>query len=158
MLSHIWSLLCNKSLIDTDTNNISIIDVFERVDVNAKIALKNKQTLRVNIPVHFELVSFWFREKNNQVIKADVKVDFLNPTKEKIKTFSYKIEIPNNLKRLRSRLKINGLTLYTSGDYFFKIKVKEEGQKNYRIVAEIPLEVNLQLEDIREESNKKRSN
>lgn len=145
MLKHVWSILCSKSIIDKDTNNISIIDAFEQLSVNAKIPPEHKNNPVINIPINFELTTLWVKEEREQTVKADIEIDVFNPKGEKAKSFTNKLEVPNNLKRIRSRLKIIGFGLTTSGVYTFKVKLKEEKQDKYKIVAELPLEVNIKL-------------
>jgi len=38
MLEHIWSVLCSRSVIDSETNNVSIQDVIEQITINAEPA------------------------------------------------------------------------------------------------------------------------
>ena len=36
MIEHIWSVLCSRSVIDSETNNVSIQDVIEHIIINAE--------------------------------------------------------------------------------------------------------------------------
>lgn len=140
MIKHIWSVLCRSSVIDKETNNISLYHVLEQLGVDIKI---NKTADYINIPIEYEIVSLWLKTDHKKSLKADVKIEMVDPEKNINKTFNQIISMPSAMKRLRSRLKVSGLTLSIPGEYFFKIKIKEEGQDNYRAVAELPLEVNL---------------
>lgn len=145
MIKHVWSVLCRSSVIDKETNNISLNNVFEQlgVDIKIKKTASNKTVEYINIPIEYEIVSLWLKIDKQKSLKADIKIELVDPKNKTNKTFNQIINMSSEMKRLRSRLKIAGLTLSVPGDYFFRIKIKEEGQNNYRDVAELPLEVNL---------------
>ena len=142
MIKHIWSVLCRKSSIDSETNNISLNDVFEQLGVDVT-SNNGKFPEVVNLPIEFEIVSMWCREVLEKHLKADIQIELVNPTGKKMKEFAEKVDMPVNMKRLRTRLRVVGFTVDMSGDYFFKVKVKEEGHAEYEQVAKLPLEVNL---------------
>jgi len=144
MLKHIWSVLCRKSIIDSETNNISLNDVLERLDVDYQE--KNESTDKpfiLKIPIEYEIVSMWQRVVENADIKAEVEVVIYSPSKKLLKTFPQKLEVAKNFKRFRSRLRITGIEVNEPGNYIFQINMKEVGKKSFKKVAEIPLEVNI---------------
>lgn len=143
MVKHIWSVLCRRSLVDRETNNISLTEVFEQLGVNVSAKQDGKFPDTVNVPLEFELVSMWHREVPQKHIRAAAKVEIINPEGKIVKDLDEKIEMPPTMRRLRTILKIVGFTVEMSGNYIFRVKFKEEGQNGYVEVAEIPLEVNL---------------
>lgn len=144
MIKHIWSVLCRRSITDKETNNISILNVFEQLEVNATIKKDEKKKLeQVNIPIEYEIVSMWFRENSNEKIKADVEIVVINPNGKTEKTFLQKFEMPPGMRRMRSKIRIFGLTINNSGDYIFRIRIKEANQKEYQDVTNLPLEVKI---------------
>ena len=60
MINHIWTVVCTKSVIDSDTNNISLIDTIERLRINLPIG-QSSNTAPINISINFEIVSLWER-------------------------------------------------------------------------------------------------
>lgn len=146
MIKHIWSILCRKSIVDSETNNISINDVFEQLSVDLKAKKDDADKVKIiNIPIEFEVVSMWVKnDKTN--FKGNLNVEILNPKGVVVKNFEQPLEMPETMKRLRSRLRIMGMVVEEPGDYIFKVNVKEDGQKLYKAVAELPLEINLKKE------------
>ena len=68
MINHIWSVLCQRSVIDSKSNNISLIDIFEKLEVNLSVPVsegKNK-VKKINVPVNYEIVSLWTYDKEDQ--------------------------------------------------------------------------------------------
>ncbi len=143
MIRHIWSILCRKSTIDSDSNNISLIDIFEQFDVNYEVKDQKKFTGVFNIPIEYEVVSLWQRENSTKVLHGEVLYEIYSPDNIKQKEILQKIEILEKYRRYRTRLRINGLVVNLSGIYIFKVKLKKEPQTAFKIVAELPLEVNI---------------
>lgn len=142
-MQHIWSILCRSSQIDVDTNNLSINNVFEQlvVTVDPKTAVKGLKT--INIPLEYEFVSLWVKENQEKKIKAEITLDIADPQGNLLKSFTQSGKMPETMRRLRTRFRIQGLGLTTSGIYKFIVKIKEEGRKDFRTASEVPLEVHL---------------
>jgi len=142
MTKHIWSVLCKKTIIDTDTNNISLIDVFEQLQ--AKVNLPQNKNIKLSIPLEYEVVNFWYKENSDKKEEVDVEITLIDPNNKSLKSFINTITIPDNKKRVRTRLKITGLPITISGIYRFIIKTKEKNTKNYKQVAELPIEIKIE--------------
>lgn len=140
-MQHIWSILCRSSQIDIDTNNVSISNVFEQLVVNLDQKDYKTKIESVNIPIEYEVVSFWVKETHEKKVKAEIMLTIVDPTGKVLKSFTQIGEMPEAMKRLRTRFKIQGLNLTKSGIYKFIVKIKEGDKKEFRIVSEVPLEV-----------------
>lgn len=140
-MQHIWSVLCRSSQIDIDTNNVSISNVFEQLVVTLDQKDSEKIIRSVNIPIDYEVVSLWVKERQEKKVKAEIMIDIVDPQGKILKSFPQTGEMPEAMNRLRTRFRIQGLVLTTSGVYKFIVKVKEAGKKDFRIVSEVPLEV-----------------
>lgn len=139
-MKHIWSILCQNSLIDTDTNNLSINNVLEQLVVSVQ-QKDMKANGNVNIPLIYEVVNFWVKEDKEKLVKAEVLIEFTDPKGLILKSFPQNVEMPLNINRFRTRFKVQGMSLTISGKYKFVVKVKESDKTDYRIVSEIPLDV-----------------
>jgi hypothetical protein len=141
MINHVWSVLCRKSIIDNETNNISLIDVLEQIQVNTVTQQKTLKPVRV--PLEYEIVSLWSKDKSPKKASADIQVSLINSDGQIIKEFSHQLEIPLKTKRMRSRTRIAGIELSKSGKYQFAVKVKQQGQKNFKTIALLPIDVTI---------------
>ena len=57
-IEHVWSVLCEKSVIDSETNNLSLTNILEEI----QISLKEKGIIdssEKTVPINFELVTMW---------------------------------------------------------------------------------------------------
>jgi hypothetical protein len=136
-MKHIWSLLCRKSVVDPDNNLLNISEALEELTVNLPAFEKSK---RVNIPMEFELTSYWIKEENDKKQYQGL-LQIYDPSNEKLGEFEFDLIFKGSFRRLRTRLKISGLVLTVSGEYKFKV-MYVDGKKN-TYVAEIPLFVTI---------------
>lgn len=149
MIKHIWSVLCKETIINQDDNNLSIIDVLEALQVGLKPAEEVVKTepKEMIVPLTYEMVSFYIRDNKDKEVKFQQALTLLNQKEEAINKDIKDIVIPAGTKRMRTRVKISGIKIQGSGDYTFQVSIKEEGQKLFKIVAEIPLEVTMTVDE-----------
>lgn len=144
MIKHIWSVLCQKSSVDQQSNNVSLFDVFEALEVgiNPTTNIKPSDNPEFNIPIQYQVVSLWSitDAKNNE---GEIQVTLINPDgKEKILVNS-DLKFPAGKRRMRSINQIQGLPVNKSGDYHFIVELKQE--EKFQKVADLPLEVKLNI-------------
>ncbi len=145
MIRHIWSVLCRRAIVDSGTNNLTISDVLEELSVDIKVEKKNIESLKlINLPLEFEIVSFWKKEGDpTSDIKAESEIEVINPEGKSLQIFKQQVNLPPKMRRLRTILRVMGLTLDNSGNYTLKVTIKEEHDKAFQVVSEIPLQVQL---------------
>jgi len=146
IIKHIWSVLCRESIINQDDNVISLFGVLE--ELNTTIT-PNESSLskpaKIVIPFNFEIVNYWTKDIAKEV-KMQVKTDTIDPEGKELASIVNESIFPDTMKKLRSRLKIQGITFTKTGIYTFKVSLKVNDEKEYKIVAELPLTVNIKLE------------
>ena len=145
MIKHIWSVLCQRSVVDSQSNNVSLIDVFEqlRVGISPFDSSDTSVSEGISIPVQYELVNFW--SKTNEVVeeKGSIRIVLLDPKGKEIKRMDKDLIIPQTNRRMREINKIQGISLKGNGIYNFVVSIKQEDSDLYITVAEIPLEVKI---------------
>jgi hypothetical protein len=140
MLKHIWTVLCQKSVIDQESNNISLYDVVEKVSVEAEVAKEMKE---FSFPLSFEIVSLWAKV-GNEKYTGKYRVEAHAPNGNLIgQPIINEVTVPADIRRVRTRLKVNGIVLSESGDYSIEIFYIEG--KIEKKVTSVPLEVELKL-------------
>jgi hypothetical protein len=139
-MKHIWSVLCKKSVIDADTNNISLNEVLEEVTFN--IPLDKDLKLPANFVFDYEIISFWTTPKKTGG-KFYVEMEFIDPDKKILNKLEQEITTPENRSRLRTRIKANGLNVTKDGDYTLKVKAKEKKSDTFKTLTEIPLTIHI---------------
>jgi hypothetical protein len=136
MIEHIWTVLCSRSVIDSETNNVSIQDVIEQITINAEPAQDGF------LPIPFELISLYIRKESNSPLKGSERITFITPS-GKSEVVSDGIIDLSSAERFRHRVKFPGLPLREAGRYHFTIDIKEETSE-WQKVATIPLTIAFQ--------------
>lgn len=145
MIKHIWTVLCRRSVIDQDTNNLSLYDILEQLEVEAKLKEDiSQKNLVINVPIEFDVVSLWLTEKEDS-FEGSFIIEVEDPEGKVLKTFDNKLSIPQGMRRMRTRLKVNGFAVKGSGDYNFNVYYKEIDKAKRTKVSVLPLEVGVKL-------------
>lgn len=148
-IKHIWSILCRESIINNDDNVISLLGVLEELSSTltlTPIGLKPPRPEKINIPFNFEIVNYWIKESPEE-IKMQIKTATIDPDEKELNSIVNESIFPKGVKKLRSRLKVQGLAVTKNGEYTFRISVKTDTDKDYKLVAELPLSVKIQIEE-----------
>jgi hypothetical protein len=136
MLEHIWSVLCSRSIIDSDTNNVSIQDIIEQITINAEPAENGF------LPFPMELITLWGREEINEATKGTERVTFISPSGKAEVVSEAEIDL-TKVERHRQRVRFPGLPISESGRYYFKVEMNN-GNNEWKQVSAIPLQVAFQ--------------
>lgn len=142
MIDHIWTVLCTKSAIDRDSNNISLFEVLEQI--TAKGPAMGAEELAM-IPVNCELVTIWSRSRDNRPCRGRGHLIFLSPTDAVMKEVEYDVDLTVHV-RVRHRIGINGLAVREWGRHHFRVEVQDEGEQQWRTVSSVPLHILLEGE------------
>lgn len=146
-MKHVWSVVCKRSVIDEETKNISLYDVLEQLSVGVKVKQQAAPVPEsINIALEYEVVSMWTKDDREQHVQAESEIEVIQPNGKVAKSFPQKLDMPEKMHRLRARYRINGFVVTMPGVYWFKIKVKKIGEKQFKTVSEIPLEVKIHKE------------
>lgn len=143
-IQHIWSVLCKESVINKDDNNISIHGVLEELAITVTDRKREgKRPEKFSIPLHYEIVSLWTKEKNTRQVVGDIEYTLIDPDSVELLKTSQEIVVPENIRRHRTRMKIAGIVITKEGDYRFRLRFREEGNTSFNVIGELPLEVNI---------------
>lgn len=137
MIKHAWTTVCEKSIIDKDTNNISL-DILEQLSINLPPLPADAKGIIFSYPI--EIVSLWYRDLNIKGKKYSARVNIKSPAGDIILKTDMEIDLTNT-QRYRTRVKLNRLQInkQSSGYYFFIVDV--ELNNKWTEITRVPLEV-----------------
>jgi len=142
-IQHLWTLACENSSIDRDSNNVSLFNILEQVILNenqVKNAKVKQQRSDITVPVKFQLVSLWHRLEMNEEEEIETGLEFLSPEGVSLLSRKMVIKFGSGKKRFRFRAKFEGLKITTVGLYHFRFsKVLPDGQ--WQEITRVPLEI-----------------
>ena len=139
-MKHIWSIICEKSSIDFESNLLSLFNCVEEMKFvvdKTKMLPKGKLV----IPVNFQIVSFWSIEDFNKENILDIKWEFSDPKEKVLNEFKNILKIKKGIKRFRNRTNVQGMPITESGRYYFRIWQKKNNK--FELVSELPIDVDL---------------
>lgn len=140
-MKHIWTILCERSSVDSKSNLLSIFNCIEELSVVIdKTKAPKGDTV---LPVEFQLISFWTVEnpKNKNILEFQVEI--IDPKGDSLNKFSNKFDIKDGILRQRSITNIQGFKITEAGRYTIRVIQKQEEKKEFKIVSELPLDIKL---------------
>jgi hypothetical protein len=142
-IEHMWSILCEKSITDQDSNNISLQNVLEQLQINPNENAKlgnDLNSAEKTVPINFELISLWDRVVPGD-IDEQVTVALLDPEEKIIAATDHPLKLAASLQRLRFRIRYNAMKVTIPGKYRFSIRMKKEN--GYEEVGKAYLEIKI---------------
>lgn len=142
-----WALLCNHSVIDRDSNTISIHNVMEEITLRPtpkeveKIS-SSGLAQKSGLALAFEFVSSLKRETDigkKETVQAKLVV--LDPSGKRLTSIPWGITFNPKIRRMRSRIKFNVLPFHGLGDYIFLQYLKPQVKGEFIEVARVELTV-----------------
>ena len=141
MVKHIWSVLCGGSSVDTETNNLSLYNELEELNVTVSSKVGERISGPISVPVDYEIITLLFRDVADDSEKVDQVFEVVYPDGKVGMRKEHNLEMPKGARRFRWRAKVRGFVVNSPGTYWFVVSVRQQGEDNFRKVAEIPLDV-----------------
>ena len=142
-IRHIWTVLCQRSLIDIDSNNISLIDVIEQISMSAPTPSEQQSKGQIQVgtvPFNFEVVSLWSRAEESQPALGQCRVTLLSPSGPLGEANHVPVDL-RKYERTRIRQRFGGLSVSKAGQYFFRVEYRDDGETEWCEVGAIPFKV-----------------
>ena len=134
MIEHIWSDICERSLLDKDTNLLSLINIFEELTIHDKISPEKI----VRGPI--EVVSLWVRSDVENPEKGFSKYSFISPSGEILNEKEVPLDL-TKYERVRNRVQFISFPLPEAGIYYFQVDHKKDDNDDWVTVANVPMKV-----------------
>lgn len=143
-MKHIWTVLCQNFSIDKETNLLSLFNCVEELTVKidrTKITNIDKSDIFINMNI--QLVSFWSIENPEKDSVLRTKAELLDPEGKLINEFPREINVKRGPLRFRSIINIRGMKIKKEGRYILKMTHRGDNDRNFKTVAELPLDIKL---------------
>ncbi len=140
MIQHVWSVLCTKSVVDKETNNISLIEVLEQVSVVGPPVPERERGV---IPINCELVTLWSRSRDNQPARGRARVTLRGPSGEVVVNQESEVDL-SVYPRTRVRWMWTVIPFREPGCQTIGVELRVEGEAEWRDVSKVPLHIMLE--------------
>ncbi len=133
MIVHVWSVLCSRSSIDSETNSLSLFDIAEELTFEGAII---EPGLAVG---PFELVSLFAREEVSSPANGETRWKLDSPGGRTVSGKVVALDL-SKYHRVRNRIRLATLPIDEAGVYWFTVELRT-GSSDWSRVARIPVEV-----------------
>lgn len=121
MAQHLWTILCAKSSVDRDTNNLTLIDVIERIQFHGVEPKTNAL-----IPLAADLVTTWTRSNPETPEKEAGRARLFTPRDTQLGVGSFEIDLVAQL-RARTIARLTHFPYNGPGVYYFVVDRRPGG-------------------------------
>jgi hypothetical protein len=140
MITHLWTVLCSKSSIDKETNNVSLFSVIEQVTISGPTLPQGQTGL---VPMEFELVILWYNSPVAGPQRGHARILFKDSSDNTLSTFEFDADVTSS-RRHRTTAKVNGLPFREPGTYRFLLQLNLEGETEFKDIISYPLDISFQ--------------
>lgn len=133
MTRHVWSVLCSRSVIDRDSNNLSLHNVIERLTIRGEL----EPGTVTRCPM--ELVSLWSLDESADITQSKARLTLLTPSGTSLGSEEYSMDL-SVAPRLRHRTRLDGIPVEESGEYRFVVELQVK-DLTWEQVARVPLSI-----------------
>ena len=143
MADHVFSALCSRCLVDSDSNNLTLVEVTERLTLNKRPEPPQDRGI-VALTVNLVLVTVWIRSDINVPESPEVRAILKGPNGKTATARGLTLQLREYV-RFRVRIQIPTLPFAGFGFYKFVVQKKTKSGR-WSGVATVPLELALQAE------------
>lgn len=149
----IWAVLCERSITDKDTNNLSLINIVEEMTVTpqppqtvSEQGVEESTETAIAIG-NFELVVLWVRSDVDVPERGYGRIRIISPdTTEAASHEGNEVDLTQYL-RLRSRTRFANFPMRGPGVYLIKIDGRATTSSEWTEKFELPLRMLLHAQD-----------
>ncbi len=136
MIDHVWSVVCSRSATDRETNNLSLFEVIEQLNVLGPLP---DPATKVALPIPFEIVSLWSRAQPGEAEESRGRVRLLAPNGNEVFAQEFPINLMEN-PRMRTQMRSVGFPVLGTGRYTFTVEIQRAAE-TWESVARIPVQL-----------------
>jgi hypothetical protein len=139
MIRHVWSVACSKASIDNQTNNISLFEVLEQLQVPHWPERPPDGVIGVGA-LPLEIVSLWIRVPLDVPERGECRIRVRAPGGSVLESGAQVMDLAA-YRRFRSRFSFPGLPIDEPGLCEIEVLFRTGADAEWRIVAQIPIEM-----------------
>jgi hypothetical protein len=142
MARHVWSVLCERVLVDEGTRGVSLIDTAEEIQVHGDLPAE-----RVGVALEMALVSFWVRDESAVTERGETRFSVRAPNGDELDIGA---PIDVNLeddKRVQTVGRIEVMPILGGGRYEYVVQYRGMGQQEWTTCGQVPLDVSVIVPD-----------
>jgi len=128
MAQHVWTVLCNKAIVDERTKQVSLLEITEQINFSGEIPPQELIDKGVNIPVPLNLVSFLTRTDKDAPETVSMRIRLVGPNNRDFKATVVPINLEST-RNARQIISVETLPFSGFGEYYFLVELNENKSK-----------------------------
>jgi hypothetical protein len=136
MIEHVWTVVCGRATTDKETNNISLLEVIEQLNL---LGPAPDPSVRIAVPIPFECVSLWSRSNLAEPEESLGRLKIIAPNGTELLVQEFPVNLSQDI-RMRTQMRSIGLPLAGTGRYMFTVEIRRVSGE-WNVVARIPVQV-----------------
>lgn len=144
----VWGIVCSLSSIDQERNNVSLFNIINQINVDqsdfAKVKTEGSDGLIVPIPheLFLTLRRMTSHELCDVELRIDIKISLVDPDNKILVEMLCPITFRAGARNLRHRIAIDAFKVTKSGDYEYRVGIKQPNSGNFTESLAVPFFVN----------------
>ncbi|MGK7926220.1 MAG: hypothetical protein AB4290_13420 [Spirulina sp.] len=158
MITCNWAILCQQSIVNAETNNISLMEILDEYYIP-----KPPESERIIFyDFDYEVVVELQRDRNGTEENIVFRLEIFSPSGETLLKGKRSVFFNKNTLKVVSRLRLQGLPILKEGFYKFTIQLPKQHEEEtvWETVKEVALEINYlddEDEEVQEEETDRES-
>ena len=143
----LWAILCESSVTDKDTNNVSLFNIIEEVTIQGPTPAVESEpgSDSIVVPLGLNFVILWSRSNLEVPEKGQGRVRLLDPDGEVAPSREFEVDLTEFL-RMRVGSRLPGLPSGKEGEHLFRVEGKVP-DSDWKQMFELPLRVIVRSQD-----------
>lgn len=146
-MRHVWSALCTRAIIDQETRMVSLIDLCDVIEVDAReleradaeISISEKDIHHLG-PVTLYFMTMWYRTTGKKREEGEFRVFVETPKGTRIRQPPRPVVFEDN-KAAHAGIKFNGFPYDGRGIYQVGVESRNTSSSRWTTIARHPLEI-----------------
>ena len=140
-MRHVWSVFCSRAVIDADTNNVTLVEVLEALQIAPPIP-----PLPGILQLPCELVTLWSRQDLATAEQGTARARLMAPDGHtELHTATYTVDL-GGYPRIRHRLRLNGVPITGEGLHIWEVAFRAAPEDEWGVRASVPLHISFLTE------------
>ncbi len=149
-MKHSWTILCRRGIVEQGSNQLSLIDVVERITLKKTEGLPEETTEPiweavaagddVLVPFPMQLTSYWTRSNRDEPETAQARLRLVGPTGKILSEFVLDVDLVDYVNR-RSNMKAEHFPFAGEGVYRATVHMRPNPTARWRYCTEIFVDV-----------------
>ena len=148
----IWALLCEKTIVDQESNNLSLIEVIDELIVPAPLPQGvHGSGAEGSSILDLRLVVLWERSDPLRPEKGQARIRIIAPNASESSVAEHEVDLMESPRmRAIGHLLGSPMPFTQEGQYFVKIEAKT-ADSDWQELFELPLQVSVQTDDLHDQ-------